>query len=319
MTKPALAAYLRIADSIRRRIEAGQLKPGERAPSTRALARKWGVALATAAHALQTLTAEGLLQSVPRVGMLVANGVGKRAPSRAPLDLTRGRIVETAIEIADKEGLAQLSLRGVAARLGAPVTSLYRHVDGKEALLRAMTDAAVGEESLPLVPPAGWRAQLELAARRQWSVLRRHPWLARLISITRPRALPNLIAYADWVLRALADHGLDAAQRMRLHIVLHGFIQGLAVNLETEADAASETGISDSDWMNTQLGEFTALAASGRYPEFARVMEELDAGFEVDMDQLFELGLATTLDGFERLIARARRVGKGRDVSRMGQ
>lgn len=297
------APYQRIADSLRRRIEAGQLRPGDRVPSTRAIARKWKVALATAAHALNTLAAEGLLRSVPRVGTLVASSTPRPSPPNRGLgELGREAIIAAAVAIADGQGLPALSLRGVAAHLGAPVTSLYRHVNGKEELLRAMTDAVMAEDSLPTTPPTGWRAQLEVAARLQWSVLRRHPWLARLMSITRPRPLPNVIAHADWVLRALEGHGLDANRRMQLHIVLHAFIQGFAMNLETEADAAGETGISDSAWMDTQLADFTALAMTGRYPAFSSVMAELDDGFELDLDQLFELALQTTLDGVAALI-----------------
>lgn len=305
--------YQRIAQSLRRRIESGQLRPGDRVPSTRALARKWGVALATAAHALGALGSEGLVRTVPRAGTVVANVASKAATGRAQPDLTRGRIVKAAMAIADAEGLAAVSLRGVASRLGAPVTSLYRHVDGKEELLRAMTDSALGEGALPERPPSGWRAQLELAARMHWAILRRHPWLARTMSITRPTPLASAIAYADWILRALDGLGVDAALRMRLHIVLHAFIQGMAVNLEAEAEAASETGMNDSEWMDTQLGAFTALAATGRYPAFAAVLNELDAGFELDLDALFELGLGSILDGFTRMFE----AGCHRQVSRV--
>jgi DNA-binding transcriptional regulator YhcF (GntR family) len=302
MSQPNLAAYQRIADTIRRRIQSGQLRPGQRAPSTRALARKWKVALATAAHALSTLKAEGLLRSVPRVGTLVASSALTPEPSGVPRELSRQRIVEAAIAIADGEGLATLSLRGVASRLDAPVTSLYRHVNGKEELLLAMTEAVIAEELLPATPPPGWRPQLELAARLHWRVLRRHPWLARLMSITRPRPLPRVIAHANWVLRALDGHGLDANLRMHLHIILHAFMQGVAVNLETEADATSETGMTDSDWMDTQLEGFEELAKSGHYPAFAAILGELDDGFDLDLDHLFELGLKLTLDGFAPLL-----------------
>jgi DNA-binding transcriptional regulator YhcF (GntR family) len=302
-TDSRAAPYRRIAESLRARIESGQLRPGDRVPSTRALARKWKVALATAAHALSALVDEGLVNTVPRAGTVVADRAIKGPSARAAPDLTRARIVQSAIAIADAEGLAAVSLRGVAARLDAPVTSLYRHVKSKEDLLGAMTDSAIGEGTLPPHPPAGWRAQIEVAARAHWKVLRRHPWMARTMSITRPMPLANSIAYANWVLRALDELRLDADRRMRLHIVLHAFIQGMAVNLETEADAASETGMSDSDWMDTQLGEFAALAASGRFPAFAAVLQELDAGFELDLDGLFELGLRSMLDGFERIVA----------------
>jgi DNA-binding transcriptional regulator YhcF (GntR family) len=298
--------YQRIAQSLRRRIESGQLRPGDRVPSTRAIARKWGVAVATAAHALNALAFEGLVQTSPRAGTIVASTASTAGGDRTSPDLTRERIVASAVAVADTEGLAAVSLRGVASRLGAPVTSLYRHVKGKEELLRAMTDSVMGEATLPPKAPAGWRAQLELAARSQWSVLRRHPWMSRTMSITRPLPLANAIVYAEWILRALGGLGLDAELRMRLHIVLYGFIQGLAVNLETEADAASETGMSDSDWMDSQLGAFGALAASGRFPAFAAVLAELDAGFELDLDGLFELGLRSVLDGFARIISRGK-------------
>ncbi len=86
--------------------------------------------------------------------------------------------------------------------------------------------------------------------------------------------------------------------------MLYAFVRGMAVNLETEADAASETGMNDSDWMDTQLGSFTALAASGRFPALARVLGELDATFELDLNALFELGLRLLLDGFERIVKR---------------
>ena len=65
--------YQRIAAELRRRIERGELRPGERVPSTRQLAREWGVALATAAHALRQLAKERLVRSLPRAGTVVAS------------------------------------------------------------------------------------------------------------------------------------------------------------------------------------------------------------------------------------------------------
>ena len=94
--------YQRIAESLRVRIESGQLRPGDRVPSTRALARKWKVALATAAHALSALAEEGLVSTVPRAGTVVANGATKGPSGRAGPELTRARIVQSAIAIAEQ-------------------------------------------------------------------------------------------------------------------------------------------------------------------------------------------------------------------------
>ncbi len=298
--------YLRIVNALRRRIETGELRPGDRVPSTRELAREWNVALATAAHALKTLARDGVVRGVPRIGTVVS-GVSRRPPVKGrEVELSRERIVTSAIAIADAEGIGALSLRRVAAALDAPVMSLYRHIGGKDELVRAMVDSALSTEALPAVAPSGWRAQLEVAARAHLRVLRRHPWLARSMSISRPTPAKSAAVYAEWVLRALDGHGLDAAERMRMHVMLFTLTQGIAVNLETEADAASATGMTDEEWVETQMAEFEALAASGRYPAFAAVLSELAEGFDLDFDVLFELGLGALLDGYARIIEKAK-------------
>jgi AcrR family transcriptional regulator len=189
-------------------------------------------------------------------------------------------------------------VRAVASKVGAPVMSLYRHVRSKDELLQAMTDSALGAEPLPQKAPAGWREQLEVAVRCEWRVLRRHPWLARVMTLTRPEPLPSAIAYADWVFRALSETGFSPAEQMRVHVILHGFVQGLAVNLEAETDAAAESGVNDQAWMETRMEGFSKLAASGRYPHFAHLIATL-TDFDLDFDELFERGLAALLDGFE--------------------
>ena len=63
--------YLRIAADIRARIEAGEVKPGQPAPSITALCQEWGVARETAAHGLQVLESEGLVRRYPGRGYYV--------------------------------------------------------------------------------------------------------------------------------------------------------------------------------------------------------------------------------------------------------
>lgn len=183
--------YLRIAREIRRRVEEGELAPGERVPSTRGIAKEWGVALATATKALTHLRLEGTVETKPRVGTVVAAGPGttsrgrRTPPSGTPAvppsvrpddqELTLDRIVRTAIDIADTEGLQALSMRGVAARLGVAAMSPYRYVTGKDDLILLMADTAFGEQTYPATPPDGWRARLELGARTLWSLHRLHP------------------------------------------------------------------------------------------------------------------------------------------------
>src|SRR5690606_22806525 len=121
----------------------------------------------------------------------------------AASELTRERIVRTAIDIADAEGLSALSMRRVAGEPGVATMSLYRYVPGKDELITLMADEVFGEPELPEVPPPGWRAQLEVAARAQWALYRRHPWLASVLSIIRPQPLPHGMVYGEWIMRAM--------------------------------------------------------------------------------------------------------------------
>ncbi len=291
---PTEAHFRRIVADLLTRIEDGRLAPGDRLPSTRALARRHRVAPATAARALRTVIEEGRARALPRIGTVVT------APRSPVGELSRDAIVRAGIRLADEEGFEALSMRAVAARVGAAPMSIYRHVANKEELVRAMCEAALAEHALPAKVPASWRAQLEVSTRAEWRMLCAHPWLARTVNLTRPHAVPAALELANWVMRALELLGFDGGTKLRLHVLLHTFVQGLAINLEEEARARSETGITEEGWMLDEKPKFAALAASGPYPAFARMLAQVGA-FDLDFDRLFETGLGVLLDGIEAM------------------
>ncbi|MFF2789547.1 GntR family transcriptional regulator [Streptomyces sp. NPDC058049] len=312
--------YLRIVAAIRRRIADGELAPGDRVPSTRQIAAQWGVALATATKALTTLRLEGLVEARPRIGTVVAGSApaapaapaARRRPSPAPdtePELTVERIVRAAVEIADAEGLAALSMRGVAARLGVAAMSTYRYVPSKEDLILLMADAAFGEESYPAEAPAHWRARVEVGARTLWGLYRKHPWLARISPLTRPLLLPNLLVHGEWMLAALDGRGLDPTTLFDIHVLLYSHVQGLAVHLELEADAEAATGQSEDQWMDSRAPVLQELVDSGRFPTFAKVVGSFEDGYDLRLDALFDLGLRALLDGLTPVVE-----GRGRSL-----
>ncbi|AJE84126.1 putative transcriptional regulator [Streptomyces albus] len=316
MTKATGAAgdppYLRIVAAIRRRIAEGELAPGDRVPSTRRIAEEWGVALATATKALTTLRLEGLVEARPRIGTVVAGtapaspaAVARRRPSPAPdpeQELSLDRIVRTAVEIADAEGLSALSMRGVAARLGVAAMSTYRYVPSKEDLVLHMADAAFGEESYGADAPEDWRSRVELGARTLWSLYRRHPWLAQLGSLTRPLLVPNLLVHGEWMLGALDGHGLDPTALFDIHVLIYSHVQGLAVHLELEAHAEAATGQSEDQWMDSRAPVLRELVESGRFPNFTKVVGAFEDGYDLRLDALFTFGLKALLDGLTPLV-----------------
>ena len=297
MTPP----YRRIVDHVRHRIAAGELRPGDRIPSARQLTRDWDVAIATATKALGVLRQEGLTAVRPGIGTVVAEP--RRRASEG--ELTRERIVRAAIAIADAEGMAELSMRRLATTLGTPTMSLYRHVPAKDDLVLLMIDAALGEERFPAVPPKGWRPRVELSGRLLWKLFRRHPWLAPAMSLTRPQLVPNAVAYLEWVFGAFERTGLGVGDRMYLHVMLFSFVRGVATALEPENEAARDTGMTGDEWMATQGERLAALVG----PETLAALQRLVQGedFDLDLDQLFEFGLARLLDGVGLFVDRARR------------
>ncbi|MFG3258202.1 GntR family transcriptional regulator [Streptomyces sp. NPDC048172] len=296
--------YLRIAAEIRRRIEDGELAPGARVPSTRQLAAEWNVALATATKALTALRQEGVVTARPRVGTVVAEARRPHRPTPAPArrpeqeELNRERVVRTAVALADAEGLAALSMRAVAARLGTAAMSPYRHVEGKDHLVRLMTDAVYGELDLPRPAPEFWRDRLEAGARALWSLHRAHPWLAHAGPLNRPLMAPNVLTYSDWMLAALEGLDLPPSRMFDVNVLLYGYVQGLAVHLEREAHAEAASGVTEDEWLAAQEREMAGLVTPDRYPSYARWVSSLgEDGYDLHLDALFDTGLTAMLDG----------------------
>lgn len=295
-----------IAAQLRAQITAGELRPGDRLPSTRQIARDRGVAIATATRVLATLREEGLVRAVPGVGTVVASPPARPSrpvpPTRpAPAArLSREAVVRQGIALADAEGLGALSMRGVATALGVATMALYRYVPGKDQLVLAMADTVFADHPLPAPPPGGWRTRLESVAHAQWAVYRLHPWVAHAISLVRPAPLPHGMHHTERALAALDGLGLDPYTRLHAVVSLFGHVRAMALGIETEAHAEQDTGLSGAEWMRAQDEELGRVLASGAYPALAALAAEPD--IDLDLDTLFAFGLARLLDGLAVLI-----------------
>lgn len=291
------APYQRIADEIRMRIDRGDLQPGDAVPSARQITKDWGVALATATKVLATLRQDGLVSAIPGIGTVVAQE-NTTVPVRRARRTRDVGVVRVAMEIADREGLAEVSMRRIATELGVATMSLYRHVPGKDELVLLMIDAALGEVAMP-EPTSDLRADLTEIARRQWRMFGAHPWLASALSVSRPQLVPRGMRMTDRVLGRLRDAGLSLDDGMYVHIVLISYVRGIATAIEPEAQAALDSGMSVDEYMQTQRSEFEAIVGD-EMPHLAEVARQ---EFEFDLDLLFEFGLTRLLDGLDLFIA----------------
>ncbi|GAB3207306.1 TetR/AcrR family transcriptional regulator C-terminal domain-containing protein [Marinactinospora endophytica] len=290
----------RVAAELRRRIADGVLRPGDRVPSTRRIVNEFGVAMATASRVLALLREEGLIVTIPGSGSVVKAPQPDTPPVTPdrPRPLTRGRIVATAIALADREGADAISIRLLAGRLGVTPMTLSRHVAGRDELELLMIRAVFRSEPLSNVAPEGWREQLEEVCRSQWRLYRRHPWLAELLSVLRPAPVPEAMEHSERTLRALAQLGLTGTERWRAALALPALVRGLALTVVDELRTARETRMHTAEWWTAMEGEILQRFQTGRFPYLSAM--EADEVID-DLDGLFELSLRCHLDGLAGL------------------
>ncbi|MYV97124.1 TetR/AcrR family transcriptional regulator C-terminal domain-containing protein [Streptomyces sp. SID3343] len=303
-----------IAAELRRRIEAGELRPGDRVPSTRAITAEWGVAMATATRALTVLREAGLVTPRRGVGTVVADRAktAARIPvvavpmvhksPRTDAELTRQRIVEAAIAIADADGLGAVSMRRIAAELGVAAMTLYRHIPGKDDLVAAMADTVFGERPLPTAGPIGWRARLETSCRLQWEMYRRHPWLAHTMSMTRPLPTVRGMMHVEWSMAEFEDLTPDVM--IHIAVTMLNYVRGTAINLALEDEAERATGVSSEEWLQAQDATMELILRTNDFPMYAAALTSPD--LLLDLDSLFTFGLDRILDGIGTLVANQR-------------
>lgn len=298
-----MADSAEIVASLRRRITSGELKPGDRVPSTRQITRQWGVAMATATRVLAALQQEGLVVARPGIGTVVASAappvtVTPRARA-TPTEVTREDVVRAAIAIADAEGSGALSMRRVATELGVATMSLYRHVPSKDELVERMIDAVFVDHRFTEPPPADWFDAVEAGARRMWEIFKRHPWAPAVMSLTRPQVTPGVLAYSEWVMSALRAAGFSPRRILQVHVTVFSYVRGLAVSLEPEAAAEQETGLTFGESITARDAAIATVIASGPFPTFQEIAA--DADFDLDLDEQFEFGLRLLLAGLAGL------------------
>lgn len=202
--------------------------------------------------------------------------------------LTREAIVAAAIEIADSEGLEAVSMRRVAAHLGARTMSLYTHIDRKEDLLDLMHDELLGEILFAEGElPADWREAIGMIARREREAMLRHRWFAELVG-TRSQVGPNTLRHVEQSLAALDSLKLEPIEAAQIIGAVDHYMLG-QVMVEILEDAKG--GVSAA---KTYLRE---VADSGEFPRLAPLLK---ADWPHGGLENFERGLTWLLDGIER-------------------
>jgi AcrR family transcriptional regulator len=200
----------------------------------------------------------------------------------------REEILEAALDIADERGLAAVSMRAVADRVGVTPMALYPHVGGKAALL----DGMVGQLLLRLAPEGAHEggaepfARLAELGRRMRGLVREHPWSATLF-FSRPSITPDGVRSVDRMYVELLAAGVPAVHVPRVERLLSTFVIGYAAS-----EAGGRFGSAELD-----PRERRGHLPEGDLPGHSAVSRSLavavdwDAEFEADLDDLRRLVL----------------------------
>lgn len=203
----------------------------------------------------------------------------------------REAITAAAVALADTEGLEAVTMRKVAARVGAGVMSLYSYAPDKETLLNLMVDHVSGELPATDTSTGDWRADLKALAHLQRAHMLRHPWLPAALA-TRRSPGPNTLAFLERALAALRPTGLDGAAKLEVFAQLTAFVAGHVAHETAQAAAAQSP-----DRAAAEARYLAAVVADGRHPELAEALSA--PGRPLAPEDTFARFLGRLVDGLD--------------------
>jgi AcrR family transcriptional regulator len=186
--------------------------------------------------------------------------------SRGPTShLTRRDIAITGVAIADRDGLASVTMRSVAAGLATAPASLYRVVDSRDHVIELMADDVSGEfDYTGLREGSGADGLFDLAHQAR-DIYRRHPWLLSLPS--EPPALgPNALTFLDRSLATLATAQLSNRRKLEVVGIASGLVRLLAGNELRDSGKLSD------EWQQAMATHLADQTAEGAHPFVALAM-----------------------------------------------
>ncbi|GAA3549147.1 TetR/AcrR family transcriptional regulator [Nocardioides daeguensis] len=228
-------------------------------------------------------------------------GPRRKGPGRS---VSVEQLVEAALALADERGLAAVTTRAVAERVGISAMSLYTYVPGKPELLDLMVDAVYLAMPRPAWRSRSWRSRLTRVAEANRELLRAHPWLTEVAALSRPPLGPGVLAKYEHELAAYDGTGLGDVDTDAALSYLLGFVHAHCRAAHDAARASTDSAMSDADWWAANQPILARAFDPATYPRAVRVGAAAGAaqGSAWDADRAWRFGLARTLDGLAALI-----------------
>ena len=216
--------------------------------------------------------------------------ISTKRRARAPL--TKERVLDAAMALADGGGIEGLTMRKLGQALGVEAMALYYHFANKERVIDGIVDLVYQEIDVP-VAGAAWKTAMRRRALSVRDALLRHRWAIGLMeSRTNPGGAT--LRHHDAVIGCLRAGGFDMAATATAYSLLDSYIYGFALtkmNLPFD-DTSDIVEVSEN-----MLAPFP----EGEYPNLMAFLTEHAMLPGYDYADEFECGLDIVLDGLERL------------------
>ena len=208
--------------------------------------------------------------------------------------LSKVRVFQAALQLADDGGIKAVSMRKIAQELGVEAMSLYNHVGSKDEIVDGMVDLVADEIDLA-TDEADWKAAMRRRALSAHDVLVEHPWAVNLWMSGRTGEAR--LRFADTVLRGFREGGFSEELTYHAFHVVQSHIMGFTMYVASfDFDVAE---------LERLAAEFLQTFPADEYPDLAEhIRQHSEPGDE--HEGTFEFGLDLVLDGLERLRDAAR-------------
>ncbi|WP_442601442.1 TetR/AcrR family transcriptional regulator [Paenibacillus sp. KN14-4R] len=227
-----------------------------------------------------------------------------KQPKRGPKgELSIDKIVEAAIQIADQDGLAAVSMNRVAASLGFTPMSLYRYITSKDDLLELMQEAICKIELPPIDDSIGWREEMRLYVRASIQIFQKHSWFGE-IPVSSIPLTPNNLDFVNWGLRAMRHFSLSDYEKMSIILLLSSYARSVGI-ISAGFEKAIQAGVSPNAIRgNDYTDALKHLVKKDRYPYLQPVVMSGVYTGESEPDEIddFDFGLERILDGIEHYL-----------------
>jgi AcrR family transcriptional regulator len=185
---------------------------------------------------------------------------------------TREQIAAAALRIADTEGFDAVTMKRIAAELGAGTMTLYYYVRTKADIVALMQDAILADVLIPDDDlPAGWRAAITAVALRSRQVLMAHPW--SLSSLNEAQFGPNAMRHFEQSLAATAGAGLSVSARLELIATVDDYVAGNVLH-SVESLTRARIAEADPELVTAAMSYGIALVESGDFPQLRSLYRE---------------------------------------------